>query len=417
MNSSDVDNENPSSLIHHKHSINIHNQQVVPNNVCTNQIYYEPVSQSINETGIATIPTEEVLSSAASISISDPNYHAALLEAYNRGVKAACALSNNNAIATIQTIDAIDNKIITVSPTADNNSFSSIPPQQVTSMPMMSSLPHDNQQATNTISNTQSEQRCSSLPDLKNEETKRKKRLERNRNSAKVRRMKKKNLIDSYKNEVTNLETLIYKLQSHQWGSTPTLNSTPASLSSTSLDLLEALSMERIVINTNEKKNPKECPSMIHDLLKQQLDQMDSLLESYNEIMTLRWFLLHSNTELSKEEQEIIQELKHIFSDISPTQHQQLLESTKDIEKEYEIIHTIHEIITTLLSFDKELLKNPYMEETINKFFTIMNHNQMTKFLLWNDYNSDAIDCLDYVDVGDKEEIPNFVFQLDNVDS
>jgi len=422
----------------------------------------------INRNGIANssnTKTVSSLSEAASLAINgsteDPNYHAALLEAYNRGVEAATALSSsNNGCCNSDVAAGIPIEMINTSNTMlcndSNTNLSSAAttatslsqmscniPQQVASMPMIStasSFPSSNnnittdqyllqQQTSNEsianmlsqqqhlqqlqLQSSEEQQRCKSLPNLttQTEEFKRKKRLERNRTSAKLRRAKKKNLIDTYKNEFSALESSLEKLSSHQWGSSCTTSSN---------ELLEALSMERIVINNDEKKNnvtlscnddDRKC--IIYDLLQDQLDYMNILLESYKEIMTLRWFLLYSTSEnhsanLTSEEEEIIKELKEcLFTDnnnMSNEQCIQLLESTQDIEKEYDIVYTIHETITTLLSSkdveDEEnriLLYHPFIEDTIKQFYSIMNHSQITKFLLWNDYNYDSIDCLDYV--------------------
>ncbi len=87
-------------------------------------------------------------------------------------------------------------------------------------------------------------------------EDKRKKRLARNHASARLRRLKKKNLIDSYKGEVGILELALAKLQSHQWGSNIVDHEV----------LIKALSMER----GQQPLTPKGQRELIQSILNQQ---------------------------------------------------------------------------------------------------------------------------------------------------
>ena len=88
------------------------------------------------------------------------------------------------------------------------------------------------------------------------EEDKRKKRLARNRASARLRRLKKKNLVDSYEGEVGILESALSKLKSHQWGSDIVDHEV----------LIEALSMER----GQQPLTPEGRRELVQSILNQQ---------------------------------------------------------------------------------------------------------------------------------------------------
>jgi hypothetical protein len=54
------------------------------------------------------------------------------------------------------------------------------------------------------------------------------------------------------------------------------------------------------------------------------------------------------------------------------------------------------------------------VDEVASQFTSILNPSQMSKFLLWTDHNADAIDKLDYVNVGvGLENAPVFEFGVD----
>ena len=91
---------------------------------------------------------------------------------------------------------------------------------------------------------------------VNDEEDKRKKRLARNRASARLRRLKKKNLVDSYEGEVGILESALSKLRSHQWGSDIIDHEV----------LIEALSMER----GQQPLTPEGRRELIQSILNQQ---------------------------------------------------------------------------------------------------------------------------------------------------
>ena len=61
---------------------------------------------------------------------------------------------------------------------------------------------------------------------------------------------------------------------------------------------------------------------------------------------------------------------------------------------------------------------NHHVEECTQQFISILNPGQMSKFLLWTDHNSEAIDQLDYVNAPLSSSLPaqspTFVFGTDN---
>ena len=53
---------------------------------------------------------------------------------------------------------------------------------------------------------------------MQTEDERRKKRLARNRASARLRRLRKKTMVEAFEAEVAQLETAMNKLRSHKWG-------------------------------------------------------------------------------------------------------------------------------------------------------------------------------------------------------
>lgn len=279
-----------------------------------------------------------------------------------------------------------------------------------------------------------SNNRSTSLPNISSyaarashqEDEKRSKRLARNRASARQRRLKKKNLVESYEGEVKVLSSCLEKLQNHNWGNGNNNNKGHDIL-------LQALSMDRGG-QQHVNWSVEERNESITDVLKQQCEHVDSLLDVQSEFMMLSWFLEQQQGQqdqrdtIDDDEKEVCAELEQLLQ-LSTAQKQQLNQSlnNKDnntsstVQSEYESLTTIKQCLTSLL--ENEHLINPAVDDHTNELMSIFHPTQLSRFLLWTDHNSDAIDQLDYVNAnragvsssgGDVGHAPKFVFGIDD---
>mmetsp|Transcript_36308 Transcript_36308/g.53179 ORF Transcript_36308/g.53179 Transcript_36308/m.53179 type:complete len:509 (-) Transcript_36308:857-2383(-) len=292
--------------------------------------------------------------------------------------------------------------------------------------------------------------RSISMPDITSyaarasaEEEKRRKRLARNRASARLRRLRKKNLVDSYEGEVGVLETSLSKLRQHQWGQ-PSSNPEHQQHEA----LLDALSMER----GQQCIAPDKRAELIYSILDQQREQVQNIMDCQLEGLALRWLSMDgdvsssdggndtdgqkikaedcdnavASAEKKQDEQQAEAEAKQLASELSsilnltPSQKVQLKEATSDIEEEMRTTATIDSCLALLRA--NPWLMNKGVEEVTEQFSSILNNGQMSKFLLWTDHNAESIDSLDFVHAlpagngpggGMVEQGPVFVFGMD----
>ena len=89
------------------------------------------------------------------------------------------------------------------------------------------------------------------------------------------------------------------------------------------------------------------------------------------------------------------------------------------ILKERKAIQVIDESLLALMS--NSWLLNNGIEQCTDQFTEILNPTQMSKFLLWADHNSEAIDELDYVNAppanASPGTSPSFVFGIDEMNA
>lgn len=243
------------------------------------------------------------------------------------------------------------------------------------------------------------------------EEAKRLKRLARNRASARLRRLRKKNLVESYEAEVGVLESSLSKLQGHRWG-----------VGADSEALLEALSMDRGQQQIDKAKRTE----LITSILSQQREQVRNLMDCQLENMVLGWVSQHGEVggpsdagqpqdpSTQAELDELALELNNVLN-LSPDQKSELQSASHGMEEERKAIETIYTSLTALMS--NSWLMNSGIEECTEQFTSILNPTQMSKFLLWADHNSEAIDQLDYVNAPPANAQPNssptFAFGID----
>ena len=256
-----------------------------------------------------------------------------------------------------------------------------------------------------------------SMPDLsklqqnpQDDEEKRQQRLSRNRASARLRRLKKKNLVDSYEAEVGILEANLAKLKAHKWGMSTTDSDHEA--------LIEALSMER----GQQPLSPEKRRELIQMIIAQQREQVGNLLECQIE----NWMLgaladagLKGDGEDKNDElSELTSELQSILK-LTPDQMTRIKASSEGCTHEIQDLMTMDQCLQSI--HENEWLLNEGVDaigkrsrqvvscccfvryltlgsfSTANEFTRILNPSQMSKFLAWSDHNSDSIEKLDYV--------------------
>lgn len=155
-----------------------------------------------------------------------------------------------------------------------------------------------------------------SVPSASTEEEKRIKRLARNRASARLRRLRKKNLVESYEEQVTVLEQSLAKLQAHKWGDPESNHSA----------LIDALSMER----GQQPLTAENRREVIKQILEQQKEQVKNLMDVQMEGWMLRWLATHCQQQqqqqqhptvgnIGDEENLLADELQNVLN-LSPEQ-------------------------------------------------------------------------------------------------
>jgi len=247
---------------------------------------------------------------------------------------------------------------------------------------------------------------------VNDEEDKRKKRLARNRASARLRRLKKKNLVDSYEGEVGILESSLSKLRSHVWGSKIIGHDS----------LIEALSMER----GQQPLTPENRKGLVQAILTQQRDQVANLLECQLENWTLCTLANKSDSfaglnsmcsytkTFSVNEVEVSQITTELKSSLRLTSKQVSLINQSSIGCSHEVkdLLTVDSCLQSIHM--NEWLLDKGVDEVAKLFTSILNPTQRSKFLLWSDHNAEPIENLDYVRIqARKDSGPLFEFGVD----
>eukprot|EP00520_Triparma_pacifica_P019085 CAMPEP_0118670276 /NCGR_PEP_ID=MMETSP0785-20121206/21371_1 /TAXON_ID=91992 /ORGANISM="Bolidomonas pacifica, Strain CCMP 1866" /LENGTH=315 /DNA_ID=CAMNT_0006565061 /DNA_START=145 /DNA_END=1089 /DNA_ORIENTATION=- len=247
--------------------------------------------------------------------------------------------------------------------------------------------------------------RSVSMPDMASldakaiiDDDKRKKRLARNRASARLRRLRKKNLVESYEAEVGVLESSLAKLKEHKWGT------------GQHESLLEALSMDR-----GQQALPQsDRKALIQTILTQQYSHVCNLLDSQLESVVLNLYCRSKqgegggvqgvDEETKKGRIEIFKEIDDLLG-LSQAQVEKLSKATSSSLKNRGAITTSLLALNALK--DSEWLQNSGIETTTSRFLNILNPTQTSKFLLWTDNNSESIELLDYVNAPKEGALPN----------
>eukprot|EP00956_Cyclotella_meneghiniana_P041701 scaffold236107_cov74-Cyclotella_meneghiniana.AAC.1 len=255
--------------------------------------------------------------------------------------------------------------------------------------------------------------KATSLPDIASfhhhqetatdEEEKRKKRLARNRASARLRRLKKKNLVDSYEGEVGILEAALNKLRSHRWSDPSTYSNQDGSDGNNNHHheaLIEALSMER----GQQLLTPQSRRTLIQSIVTQQKSQVDNLLQCQLENWMLSCLANNNNNNDDEEMNQLTSELASILQ-LTPQQKADISKQTTDILQDISDLRTISSCLDAILQ--NEWLLDSGVDEIASQFTSILNPSQISKFLLWTDHNAESIDKLDYVNLNDVVGVGN----------
>jgi hypothetical protein len=260
-----------------------------------------------------------------------------------------------------------------------------------------------------TAKQQQQQQRSVSLPDMSSyaaqqEDEKRQKRLARNRASARLRRLRKKNLVDAYEVEVGCLEKTMAQLQQHEWGCTNSSNTTGVQ---SALVLAEALSMDR----GQQKLSVSERKIAATDILQQQLQflqQLEDLMQEQYVLQQVAQSTVNGDDRSSNEWKDLQDTLQ-----LSHEQCQQIIEQSSGWDNEWQALQTVKASLVAMK--DNNWLWNEGCAGITDQFMSILHSNQITKLLLWADHNAEAIEELDSVHaINTIPDTPIFQFGMDS---
>ena len=213
------------------------------------------------------------------------------------------------------------------------------------------------------------------------------------------------------------LENSLSKLRAHSWGVSGVDHEA----------LLEALSMERGQQNIDADKRR----DLMRGLLEQQREQVHSIMGCQLENMVLGWIAGNGagggsvgvkqeegekqQQSVDPEEAALSRELKDLLC-LTTEQKSQIRKVTEGADEERRSLETVDSCLEAMLS--NPWLMNAGAEECTEQFLSILNTGQVSKFLLWSDHNSEAIDQLDYVMAPSSSAPPGngpmFVFGVDD---
>lgn len=368
-------------------------------------------------TASANIPSQDASAdggASSALPTSADEYALMLQEAYKRGQQAGALSSNPNptnqsdgtAVPSVPTHTEVHvaNYAAAVPAAVPSNADVVAPPTNNTYAAVGGSLDTSSRAVTHSKSMPDMSSYQNTLANANEEEEKRKKRLARNRASARLRRLKKKNLVDSYEGEVGVLEASLSKLRAHQWG---------AEDSSNHEALIEALSMERGQQPLTAEKRRELISSIVSQQREQVANLLDCQLESWilSELANAQSSDSNAMQQNDPELDQLTSELQSVLS-LSPEQLSRIQKSSKGSSCEIKDLYAIDDCLKSIQ--DNNWLLDEGVDEISSQFTSILNPAQLSKFLLWSDHNADAIEKLDYVNVGASvENGPVFEFGID----
>mmetsp|Transcript_20486 Transcript_20486/g.29324 ORF Transcript_20486/g.29324 Transcript_20486/m.29324 type:complete len:415 (-) Transcript_20486:132-1376(-) len=365
-------------------------------------------------TASANIPLQDASAdggASSALPTSADEYALMLQEAYKRGQQAGALSSHPTSESDAAAVPSVSTRTA-----VHVTNYAAAVPAAVSSNADVVAPPTNNNYAVGGSLNTSSRAvtHSKSMPDMSSyqntlanandEEEKRKKRLARNRASARLRRLKKKNLVDSYEGEVGVLEASLTKLRAHQWGAADSNNHEA---------LIEALSMERGQQPLTAEKRRELISSIVSQQREQVANLLDCQLESWilSELANAQSSDSNTMQQNDPELDELTSELQSVLS-LSPEQLSRIQKSSKGSSCEIKDLYAIDDCLKSIQ--DNNWLLDEGVDEISSQFTSILNPAQLSKFLLWSDHNADAIEKLDYVNVGASvENGPVFEFGID----
>ncbi|GAX23336.1 hypothetical protein FisN_27Lh110 [Fistulifera solaris] len=241
--------------------------------------------------------------------------------------------------------------------------------------------------------------RSFSMPDMsvyasqKQEDIKRHKRLARNRASARIRRLRKKHLVDAYESEVKSLGSTLQRLKEHEWGN-----------GDDHPNLLQLLSMER----GQDDVEASQRQEVVASILSQQLQVVQQLQELMQEQYALY--------EVATSDTIDFEELASIL-ELTPSQRNQIRDQATGWMQEWQALQTVEASLIRMQ--ENEWLSKNGVSEMAEELYALFNKNQLTKFLIWTDINRDAIDLVNIVNTKSNMSIehdgPVFQFGVENI--
>jgi hypothetical protein len=206
--------------------------------------------------------------------------------------------------------------------------------------------------------------------------------------------------VDSYEGEVGILEAALTKLRSHKWSTDD--NNHEA--------LIEALSMER----GQQPLTPESRKELIQSIVNQQKEQLENLMECQMENWLLSCLAGGNENSDMKDNEEVNQltnELQ-LTLQLTPQQLLEIQQASTGCIREIQDLNMASSCLDSVIS--NQWLLDEGVDEVASQFTNILNPSQLSKFLLWTDHNSDAIEKLDYVNVATSmENAPVFEFGID----
>jgi len=200
------------------------------------------------------------------------------------------------------------------------------------------------------------------------------------------------------------LEKTLNQLEAHEWGKDTEDHKS----------LLDALGMER----GQQAITPEERNSIIQDILKQQMQQVDLLQQAQREQEVLAMLAAEASKDEGEkkysdsiEDMEMLSELQEILQ-LTDDQKEKMRDSTKDLDKEVEALGTVSASLQAIQKND--WLLNEGVQKITDQFTSILHKNQHSKLLLWTDANAEAVDQLDLVQVQPLQSAPIFSFGVES---
>ena len=210
--------------------------------------------------------------------------------------------------------------------------------------------------------------------------------------------------VDAYETEVGILEKTLNQLEAHEWGKDTEDHKS----------LLDALGMER----GQQAITPEERNSIIQDILKQQMQQVDLLQQAQREQEVLAMLAAEASKDEGEkkygdsiEDMKMLSELQEILQ-LTDHQKEKLRDSTKDLYNEVEALGTVSASLQAIQKND--WLLNEGVQKITDQFTSILHKNQHSKLLLWTDANAEAVDQLDLVQVQPLQSAPIFSFGVES---